>query len=103
MTLDADGHHEAAAKVERLQSFAYKSALCIEHLLNKDTRGLSPSTYLSAFQTEFSRIVREENFTAFERRLRPNVSALFQLYPHPYSRVKVTTGDDNSFFRNLLN
>ena len=101
-TLHADGHHEAAAQVGRLESFAYRSALCIEHLVNNDTLGLSPNNYLSAYQTEFNKIVREEKFVAFERQLHPNIGALLRPYPHPYSPLKATAIVGLTFFSDLL-
>jgi hypothetical protein len=98
--LNADGHVEAAAQVGRLTSFAYRSAICIEHLLNKDTKGLREDQYLSAFQISYGRI-KDSNFIQFEKSLRPNLKALLQPYPHASAPVelKVILVD---FFDNLL-
>jgi hypothetical protein len=99
-TLNADGHVEAAAQVGRLTSFAYRSAICIEHLLNKDTKGLPEDQYLSAFQAEYHDI-KDANFIQFEKRLKPSLKALLQPYPHAYapSQAKVILVD---FFDILL-
>jgi len=99
-TLNADGHVEAAAQVGRLVSLAHRSAACIENLLNKNTKGLPENQYLSAFQSEFSRIYNN-NFVRFEERLKPSVKALLQPFPHAYAPVsaKVILVD---FFENLL-
>jgi hypothetical protein len=99
-TLNADGHVEAAAQVGRLVSLAYRSAACIENLVNKSTKGLREEQYLSAFQIEFTTIY-SKNFVRFEERLRPSVKALLQPFPHAYApaSAKVICVD---FFETLL-
>jgi hypothetical protein len=99
-TLNADGHVEAAAQVGRLTSFAYRSAICIEHLLNKQTKGAPEDRYLSAFQTEYNRI-KDANFIQFERRLKPSLKALLQPYPHAYAPT-IAKVIDVDFFLTLL-
>ncbi len=88
-TLNADGHVDAAAQVGRLASFAYRSAACIEHLMQQDSKGLSGDHYLQAFQIEYRRIY-DANFVAFENRLKPNIKALLQPYPHAYAPTRAT-------------
>lgn len=85
-TLNADGHYKAAAEVGRLVSFAFRSGICIESMLNKDTKGLPADQYLSFYQSEFNRI-KNKNFVQFEQRLRPSWKAILQPYPHPYAPV----------------
>jgi hypothetical protein len=64
-SLDAEGHHGAAAQVGRLVSFAYRTTACLERMLGDQAKGSSIDTYLSAFQSDIS--VRSSRSLAVSR------------------------------------
>ena len=80
--LDAEGHHKAAAKVGRLASFAYRTTACLERMIKDQQKGSSIDAYLTAFQSEFSRI-RDREFVRFEDTVRPSIWALLLPVPQP--------------------
>ena len=81
-TLDAEGHHKAAAQLGRLASFAYRTTAFIERMRNDLEKGSSIVAYFTAFQSEFSRI-RDGEFVRFEDTVRPSVWALLVPAPQP--------------------
>jgi hypothetical protein len=99
-SLNADGHFEAAARLDMLKDFIYRTVACIEHMLAGQTKGLPINEYLSLFSIEYGRI-HDKHFIAFERGLRPNLAALLRPYPHPVApeRADVILVD---FFNQLL-
>lgn len=88
-SLNADGHHKAAAAVGRLKNFTFRAAACVENMLASKTQGLTLSQYLSVFTSEYGSIQGRE-FVAFERRLHPSIPALLRPYPHPVMPTAAT-------------
>ncbi len=95
-TLDADGHHAAAAAVRRLSFFAFRSGEYMEHLMASDASASSKSTLLSAFQSERGRI-KDADFIRFEDNIRPSTWDLLQPWPHPVATRKTIIPTVNYF------
>ena len=79
-SLDTEGHYAAAAQVGRLTSFAFRTGTCIEHMLDEQKKKRAIANYLAAFQSEYGRLKNDE-FTQFEKRIRPNRWALLKPFP----------------------
>lgn len=93
--LAADGHREAAARINRLHAFFFRVATCIEKMRSKKTNGLTVDQYLMEFQSEYQRIYDSE-FRQYELTIRPTMWALFRPLPHPVlpRSLTVVSGDD---------
>lgn len=93
--LAADGHREAAARINRLHTFFFRVATCIEKMQSKKTNGLTVDQYLMEFQSEYHRIYDSE-FIQYESTIRPRKWALFRPLPHPVLPKSLTgyAGDD---------
>ena len=93
--LAADGHRDAAARINRLHSFFLRVATCIEKMQSKNTKGLAVDQYLMEFQSEYQRIYDSE-FRRYESAIRPSTWALIRPLPHPVLPKSLTaySGDD---------
>ncbi len=93
--LAADGHRDAAARINRLHSFFFRVAACIEKMQSKDTNGLAVDQYLMEFQSEYQRIYDSE-FRQYESAIHPSMWALIRPLPHPVLPKSLTavSGDD---------
>ena len=98
--LNSDHHYKAAAKLDILKNFAYRSIACIENMQNNETKGLALDQYLAAFQVAYSKINRD-NFIQYKKTIKPNVWALLKPFPHPVLPTKATTVTVD-YFENLL-
>lgn len=78
--LDSEGHQKVAAKVGRLESFAYRTTACIERMLKDQNNNKPIDLYLGAFQSEYKQIKNKE-FVRFEETHRPNWKSLLQPFP----------------------
>lgn len=94
--LNADQHYRAAAKVDKLKNFAFRTTTLIEKLQRDDTKGLEKSQFLSAFQAEYNRIKSDE-FVQFEKEIRPGWWALLKPFPNPVLPKQATTVMVNYF------
>ncbi|NEN07752.1 hypothetical protein G3T36_17995 [Diaminobutyricibacter tongyongensis] len=91
--LEAAGQSSTAKQIERLHAFAYEATGRIVAMQNAlDLVAGSPEKHavkakaiqnlLSAFQLRFNKVSRDE-FTDFERNMRPNRGALLRPWPQP--------------------
>jgi Collagen triple helix repeat (20 copies) len=80
--MNDEGQQRAAAELGRLVSFAYRTTACIEKMLTEQQKGNSIDTYLTAFQSEFGRIKREE-FIQFEGKVPASRWAFLRPLPQP--------------------
>jgi hypothetical protein len=100
--LDADGHHEAAKNLRRLELLATWSLICQERLQSGNTKGLTPNNYLSELQRCYKTMSRTENFVQFESRLKPSYAALLRLRPHSYLPEKTHEPGITNYFEVLM-
>lgn len=100
--LDADGHHDAAKQVGRLQSLARWSEICIGNLLQGKTLGMSNNDYLAAVQRAYKTMMDKEAFTRFESTLKPAWKALLWPTPRPYLPNRMDEPGITNYFKDLM-
>jgi hypothetical protein len=95
-SLAADGHHRAAARINRLKAFFFRVATCIEKMQSRNTNGLAVDQYLTEFQSEYQRIYDSE-FRQYESTIHPTIWAVIRPFPHPVLPRSLTAVIVNDF------
>ena len=80
--MNAEGHHDAAARLGLLVSFAHRSRSCIEEMLADKNNGNSIDAYFSFFQSEYGRI-KNRDFIRFEESIHGKLRTFLRPFPQP--------------------